>query len=305
MHFLEEYMNLFQNSENVIVIKVDEEGKKLGQYLLEKDISLRLIKKMFKDKTVYVNGQKARKKQLLKPGDVISLVIEDEVENSVPEPIDLDIIYEDYDILVLNKQPYMVVHPTKSHQQNTISNGVSHYFKSKGINRKIRFVNRLDMNTSGILIVAKSAFAHQQLALQFLRNEVEKKYIAVVDGVVEKDEDVIDLPIGRVDSLDIRRAVMDDGEHAITKYRVLERYDNATLLDVQIFTGRTHQIRVHLNHIGHPIIGDSLYNKESAMIGRQALHSYYMKLKLPRDGREVEFKAPIPEDIRNLIEYLK
>jgi len=298
-------MNLFQNSENVIVIKVDEEGKKLGQYLLEKDISLRLIKKMFKDKTVYVNGQKARKKQLLKPGDVISLVIEDEVENSVPEPIDLDIIYEDYDILVLNKQPYMVVHPTKSHQQNTISNGVSHYFKSKGINRKIRFVNRLDMNTSGILIVAKSAFAHQQLALQFLRNEVEKKYIAVVDGVVEKDEDVIDLPIGRVDSLDIRRAVMDDGEHAITKYRVLERYDNATLLDVQIFTGRTHQIRVHLNHIGHPIIGDSLYNKESAMIGRQALHSYYMKLKLPRDGREVEFKAPIPEDIRNLIEYLK
>src|SRR5690606_38135461 len=193
MHFLDECMNLFQNSENVIVIKVDEEGKKMGQYLLEKDISLRLIKKMFKDKNVYVNGQKARKKQLLKPGDVISLVIEDEVENSVPEPIDLDIIYEDYDILVLNKQPYMVVHPTKSHQQNTISNGVSHHFKSKGINRKIRFVNRLDMNTSGILIVAKSAFAHQQLALQFLRNEVEKKYIAVVDGVVEKDEDVIDL----------------------------------------------------------------------------------------------------------------
>ncbi len=298
-------MSLFQNSENVIVIRVDEDGKTLGKYLLEKDISSRLLKKMFKEKTIYVNGQKARKKQILKSGDIISLVIEDEVENSVPEPIDLDIIYEDYDILVLNKQPYMVVHPTKSHQQNTISNGVSHYFKSKGINRKIRFVNRLDMNTSGILIVAKSAFAHQQLALQFLRNEVEKKYIAVVDGVVEKDEDVIDLPIGRIDNSDIKRVVMDNGEHAITKYKVLERYDNATLLDVQIFTGRTHQIRVHLNHIGHPIIGDSLYNKESAMIGRQALHSYYMKLKLPRDGREVEFKAPIPEDIRNLIEYLK
>jgi len=298
-------MNLFQNSEKVIVIKADEDGKTLEKYLLEQDISLRLLKKMFKDKNIYVNGQKARKKYILKQGDIISLVIEDEVENSIPEPIDLDIIYEDYDILVLNKQPYMVVHPTKSHQQDTISNGVSFYFKSKGIKRKIRFVNRLDMNTSGILIVAKSAYAHQQLALQFIRNQVEKKYIAVVDGVVEKDEDIIELPIGRVDDTDIKRVVMDNGEYAVTKYKVLERYDNATLLDVQIFTGRTHQIRVHLNHIGHPIIGDSLYNKTSEIIGRQALHSYYMKLKLPRGGREVEFKASIPEDINKLIEHLK
>ncbi len=298
-------MNLLENSENVIVMKVEEDGKTLEKYLLDKDISVRLFRKLYKNKNIYVNGQNVKRKHILKAGDIVSLVIEDEEENSTPEPMALDIIYEDYDILVLNKQPYIVVHPTRSHQENTISNGLSYYFKSKGIKRKIRFVNRLDMNTSGILIVAKSAFAHQQLALQFINDQVEKKYIAVVAGVVEKDEDIIELPIGREEVENVKRVVTEDGQKAITKYKVLERYPKATLLEVQIFTGRTHQIRVHLNHIGHPIIGDSLYYKPSEMIGRQALHSYYMKLKLPRDKREIEFKAPIPEDIRNLIDSLK
>ena len=298
-------MNLLENSENVIVMKVEEDGKTLEKYLLDKDISVRLFRKLYKNKNIYVNGQNVKRKHILKAGDIVSLVIEDEEENSTPEPMALDIIYEDYDILVLNKQPYIVVHPTRSHQENTISNGLSYYFKSKDIKRKIRFVNRLDMNTSGILIVAKSAFAHQQLALQFINDQVEKKYIAVVAGVVEKDEDIIELPIGREEVENVKRVVTEDGQKAITKYKVLERYPKATLLEVQIFTGRTHQIRVHLNHIGHPIIGDSLYYKPSEMIGRQALHSYYMKLKLPRDKREIEFKAPIPEDIRNLIDSLK
>lgn len=298
-------MNLLENSENVIVMKVEEDGKTLEKYLLDKDISVRLFRKLYKNKNIYVNGQNVKRKHILKAGDIVSLVIEDEEENSTPEPMALDIIYEDYDILVLNKQPYIVVHPTRSHQENTISNGLSYYFKSKGIKRKIRFVNRLDMNTSGILIIAKSAFAHQQLALQFINDQVEKKYIAVVAGVVEKDEDIIELPIGREEVENVKRVVTEDGQKAITKYKVLERYPKATLLEVQIFTGRTHQIRVHLNHIGHPIIGDSLYYKPSEMIGRQALHSYYMKLKLPRDKREIEFKAPIPEDIRNLIDSLK
>ncbi|NLY77533.1 MAG: RluA family pseudouridine synthase [Tissierellia bacterium] len=298
-------MDLLKNSEKVIVIKVDAEGKTLKEYLFDQDISTRLFRKLFKQKNIYVNGKNVRMEHVLKNGDLISILIEDEKENSTPEPMDLHIIYEDYDILVLNKQPYVVVHPTKSHQQNTISNGLSYYFKSNGINRKIRFVNRLDMNTSGILIVAKSAFAHQQMALQFERNQVEKKYIAVVDGVVRKDEDIIELPVGREEEGSIKKVVTEDGKNAITKYRVLERYEAATLLDVQIFTGKSHQIRVHLNHIGHPIIGDSLYNRTSDIIGRQALHSYYMKIKLPRDKREMEFKAPIPEDIQNLIDSLK
>ncbi len=298
-------MSLFKNSEDVIVIEVDEEGKTLEEFLYDKDISGRLFRKLFKQKNIFVNGANVRKEHILKSGDIISLVIEDEYEDTVPEFIPLDIIYEDYDVLVLNKQPYIVVHPTKSHQQNTISNGISYYFKSKGINRKIRFVNRLDMNTSGILIVAKSSFAHQQMALQFERNQVEKKYIAVVDGVVEKDEDIIELPVGREEEKSVKKIVTDDGKNAITKYKVLERYHDATLLDIQIFTGKSHQIRVHLNHIGHPIIGDTLYFKPSEHIGRQALHSYYLKIKLPRDGREMEFKAPIPEDIKNLIEFLK
>lgn len=160
------------------------------------------------------------------------------------------------------------------------------------------------MNTSGILIVAKSSFAHQQLALQFEQNQVEKRYMAVVFGIVEDNEGVINLPIGREEEGSIKRIVTQKGKEAVTKYSVIERYTNATLLDIQLITGRSHQIRVHLSHIGHPIIGDKLYHESSEYIDRQALHSYYLKLRLPRSKELIEFKAGLPWDIENLIQYL-
>lgn len=298
-------MKLLKDSEDVITMYAEKDGETLEDFLYSNGISGRLFRRLFKNNNIYVNGENTRKELLLKEGDTVSLVIEDEKEDTLPQPIPLNIIYEDWDLIVLNKQPYIVVHPTKSHQINTISNGLSYYFKTNGIKRKIRFVNRLDMNTSGILIVAKSPFAHQQVALQFERNEVEKKYIAVVNGVVEKDEDIIDLPIGREEERSVKKTVTSEGKNAITKYRVIERYKNASLLDVQIFTGKSHQIRVHLNHIGHPIIGDTLYFEPSEKIQRQALHSYYLKFRLPRNKELKEFKAPIPDDIKNLINYLK
>ncbi len=132
----------------------------------------------------------------------------------------------------------MVVHPTKGHQTNTISNGVSYYFKAKGLNRRIRFINRLDMDTSGILLVAKSSFAHQQMALQFEENKVERKYLVVVAGIVEKDEDTINLPIGREEEGSIKRVVTKKGKDAITRYRVIERYKDASLLDYTNFNGK-------------------------------------------------------------------
>lgn len=229
----------------------------------------------------------------------------DEDEDIIPEPMDLDIVYEDFDLLILNKKPNIVVHPTKSHQSNTLSNGISYYFLNKGIKKKIRLVNRLDMDTSGLLVVAKNSFAHQQMALQFENNTVEKKYLAIVKGIMEDDYGTIDLPIGREEEKSIRKIVMENGQNALTTYKVVERFREATLVEVKIHTGRSHQIRVHLNHIGHPIIGDILYDESSQYIKRQALHSYYLKALHPRTKEIIEFKTKLPEDIRQLINLMK
>ena len=298
-------MNLLEESENIILFNVENNGENLEKFLLSCGLSGRLFRKLYREKNIFINGEFRRKSEQVKLGDIVSIVMEDEKDNIVPEPIPLNIIYENMDLLVLNKEPFIVVHPTKSHQNGTLSNGIAYYFQKNGINKKIRLVNRLDMDTSGILIIAKSAFAHQSMASQFENNEVDKKYMAVVSGVVKKDEDIIDLPVGREEENSIRKAVTKEGKRAITKYKVIERYKNATLLDVQIFTGRSHQIRVHLHHIGHPIIGDTLYYEPSQYINRQALHSYYLKAKLPRANEEVEFNANLPEDIVSLLEILK
>lgn len=298
-------MDLLKESENNIIFSVKDGGETLEEFLLNQGLSSRFFRRVYKGKCIFVNGKLINKNQVLNMGDIVSIIIEDEIDNTFAENMPLDIIYEDMDILAINKPPFVVVHPTKSHQANTISNGIAYYFKEKGIKRKIRLVNRLDMNTSGILLVAKSSFAHQQMALQFENNKVEKRYMAVVDGVVEKDSDAIDLPIGREEEKSIRKVVTPNGQDALTKYRVMERYNNATLLDIELITGRSHQIRVHLNHIGHPIIGDTLYFKFSPYINRQALHAYYLKLKKPRREEKIELKANLPKDIKMLINHLK
>ncbi len=298
-------MNLFEENENIVIFKVKEDDLDLENFLNSKELSGRLIRKLYKAKKIYVNGKFVRKGILLSAGDLVSLYMDDEVENIRAEKMDIDIVYEDFDLLIINKQPNIVVHPTKSHQSNTLSNGIAYYFQDNRIKKKIRFVNRLDMDTTGILIVAKNPFAHQQMALQFESNGVEKKYQAIVSGVMVKDEEFIDSPIGREEDKSIRKTVSEDGQDALTKYKVIEKYNNASFLDVQIFTGRSHQIRVHLESIGHPIIGDTLYSEGSPYINRQALHSYYLKIKHPRTGQPMEFIAPLPEDMKFLINQLK
>jgi len=297
-------MDLGKNVENQITYNVEKEGKGLRDFLLESGLSSRFFGRVYRSKSIYVNGKRANKNQILHRGDIVSVIIEDEVDNTLAQNIPLDIIYEDMSILALNKPPFVVVHPTKSHQDKTISNGIAYYFKENNIKRKIRLVNRLDMDTSGVLLVAKSSFAHQQMASQFEKNTVEKRYMAVVNGVVEEDRGIIDLPIGRVDEKSIKKIVTPNGKEALTKYEVIERYKNASLLDVELITGRSHQIRVHLNHIGHPIIGDTLYFEGNEYINRQALHAYYLKIKQPQSGEEIELKAKRPRDIENLINRL-
>ncbi len=298
-------MNLFVESEDVIIFNSDTNDLNLEEFLSTKNISGRLFRRLYKEKKLYVNGKFQRKSLNLSKGDIVSLFMGDESEDIHPEPIDLNIVYEDFDLFILNKGPNIVVHPTKSHQTNTLSNGIAYYFLNKGIKKKIRFVNRLDMDTTGLLIVAKNSFAHQQMALQFENNTIEKKYLAITKGIMENDYGTIDLPIGREEERSIRKTVVDDGQDALTTYKVIERYKEATLVEVQIHTGRSHQIRVHLNHIGHPIIGDTLYDEASPYIGRQALHSYYLKAIQPRTKEIMEFRASLPEDMKQLINLMK
>ncbi len=296
---------IMKESENVIIFKVKESGLTLEEVLKQSyGISGRLFRRLQKSQQLYLNGKTTKTNVAVSKGDKIAIIMEEEVESSIPVDIPLDIIYEDFDLLILNKQPNIVVHPTKSHQEDTIANGVAYYFNKKNICKKVRFVNRLDMGTSGILVIAKNSFTHQQMSKQMEEGRIEKKYLAIVDGVVDKDEDTIDLPIGKEEDEPMIRAVMENGQNAITKYKVIERFDNASLLEVEIETGRTHQIRVHMKHIGHPIIGDHLYNVPSEHINRQALHAYKFKFIHPRSGEEKEVTAKLPSDMEMLITKL-
>lgn len=298
----------FIDSEDVVSFKVNRDSEKLENYLKsEYHISSRLIRRMVIEKSIYLNSEKVRRNVRVSKGDVITLIMADEDDNNLPEAdIDLDIIYEDMDMIALNKQPYTVVHMTQGHPMGTIANGLAYHFLENKIKKKVRFINRLDRDTSGVLLVGKNSFAHQQVSKQFADNTVEKTYMTLVDGVVEEDRATIDAPIGREDGEDsIIRVVRPDGKRAVTHYEVVERYEGASLLKVRLETGRTHQIRVHLKHIGHPIIGDSLYFEESPLIDRQALHAYSMKLKTPRDKKEILLEADLPYDILRLIEEFK
>lgn len=288
-----------------INFQCDKPGLIIEDFLTTKTISGRLFRKLYKEKKILVNGRVVNKREKLKNNDQVCIILDDEVNNIEHEPMNLDIVYEDHDLLVINKNSNIVVHPTKSHQEGTLSNGISYYFKENNINRKIRFVNRLDMDTSGLLIIAKHAFAHQQMAIQFERENIDKRYFAIVKGTIKKDSDYIDSPIGREEEGSIRKMVRDDGQSALTKYKVVERYKDATLLEIQLLTGRSHQIRVHLNYIGHPIIGDSLYYEKSDYINRQALHSYFLGIRNIREKEKIELYAKMPKDMEDLIAKLK
>jgi 23S rRNA pseudouridine1911/1915/1917 synthase len=196
------------------------------------------------------------------------------------------------------------VHPTKGHPDGTIGNGIANHFQKEGFDGKIRFINRLDRDTSGLLLVAKNGYAQQIISNQMQADEVEKRYMALVFGVLEKDRDTICLPIGRPNPEDLRRAVMADGQDSITHYEVVERFEEATLVRIRLETGRTHQIRVHFAHLGHPLIGDELYGCPSDKIQRQALHSYFLKFQLPRTNEWVNLEADLPFDFKALIETM-
>jgi len=280
------------------------------------ELSERLVKKLKYSNKILCNSVPVHTNAIVQPGDVVEAVIEfvEDCPGIIPESISLDIIFEDECLIAVNKPPHMVVHPTCSHPSGTLANGVVHYLINKGESIKIRPVSRLDRDTSGVIIFAKNQFVQENLVKQMGRSFV-KEYIGIVHGRVENDEGTIDLPIERKPGSIMLRHVSPTGSASVTHYKVLERFDNATLLSFRLETGRTHQIRVHCQAIGHPLMGDTLYTfpddkgmpvfPEKPLIGRQALHSHKASFIHPVNKNTVVLTAPIPDDISKVLEILK
>lgn len=290
-------------------ITKNEENMKLREYLRKvARLSGRLIKGAAITGRIEVNGKTAKLNHVLKTGDKVAFeVTKEESQNIEPEKIDLDIVFEDNDIIVVNKSPGMVVHPTKSYPVGTLANGLLYYFREKNENCIVRLVSRLDMDTSGLILVAKNQFSHMALARDMQSENFKKSYLAVVHGNLAEKEGTIDQPIYRPTDDSIKRVVDERGQRSITHYTVVEEYEESSLVKLTLETGRTHQIRVHLSHIGHPIYGDNLYGVEgdSNYINRQALHAYKLSFPHPRTNEIVELESPMPEDMKELINKIK
>lgn len=303
---------------SILEKRVDSIGDniKIRDYLkTELGLSTRLIRSASLNKRIFVNDEVVKMNRILSVGEIIKIdLAKDESQDIAPEKMDIDIIYEDEDILVVNKKPFMVVHPTKSYQSGTLANGVINYFMESNQKCIVRLVSRLDMNTSGLIIIAKNQFSHGMLSKEMSGNNVEKRYLAIVHGNLEKDSGTIDLPIYKPEEIEdgikngIKRVIDERGQRSITHYKVIENFKNASLVECKLETGRTHQIRVHLTNIGHPIYGDTLYGygkEEEELIKRQALHAYALDFKSPRTGEMLSLKSELPQDMMELLEKIK
>ena len=291
------------------IVTEDELGMTINQILRANyKFSARFKTKMKYHSLVDLNGVPTRGYVIPVICDVIGIRLPEEHNDFEPEDIPLKVLYEDDDLLVIDKQPGIICHPTKGHPTHTIANAVVNYMNNNGDNYKVRFANRIDMDTSGIVIIAKNANSQNDISSQMRAKSTVKKYIAVVHGNISEDAFTINLPVGRPDQVSIQRCVMyEGGKDAITDVKVLERYsDKYTLVELTLHTGRTHQIRVHLSHIGHPIVGDYLYGGEAPeFIDRQALHAICMELKHPITGDPLRIEAEYPDDITECINRIK
>lgn len=266
-------------------------------------LSDRLITKLKKANKIYLNSLPTYTKKSVTVGDTVSVLIDFEEDNSniVASNIPLNIIYEDDYLLVINKPANIAIHPSILHFDNSLSNGVKFYFDKLGLKKKIRIVNRLDRNTSGIVVFAKNEYIQECLIKQMKTKELKKEYLAIAKGILESKSGTLNFPIARKEGSIIERTVSSDGDSAITHYDVVKEFNNLSLVHIVLETGRTHQIRVHFSYIGHPILGDTLYGSPSKLINRQALHSYKLTFIHPVTKKVVSLEAPLPNDIKNII----
>lgn len=289
---------------NLVYINNNDNYKKILDVLkLEFNMSDRLILKLKRNNKIYLNENIAYTWSPISIGDKICILIdfEENSSNIVPTPIILDILYEDNAFLIVNKPPFMPVHPSALHYTDSLSNGIKHYFNSIGLNKKIRPINRLDKDTSGIVIFAKNEYIQECLVKQMKLKTFVKEYLAVLDGILSENKGTICAPISRKENSIIEREISENGDNAITHFEVLKTYNNMSLVKFVLETGRTHQIRVHSKFIGHPIIGDTLYGTASPLINRQALHAYKVSFIHPITKKQISITTDLPQDISLLI----
>ena len=289
------------------IVVDSENNKRIDAYLSSRlEYSRSKIEKMLEDGLILIDGKKIKRSYVPKAGDIIA-VTEPEVKqmNVEAENIPLDIVYEDEDVIIVNKGNGMVVHPAVGNNNGTLVNALLFHSKNlSNVNGEFRpgIVHRIDAYTTGLLMIAKNDKAHEELAKELSISKTKRKYIALVWGVINEDTATIDAPIGR-DSTDRKKmAITSNGKDAITHLKVLERYKNATLVELTLETGRTHQIRVHMNYIGHPVVNDPVYGKRKLIDSTgQCLHAKVIGFNHPRTNKYLEFDSELPECFTNIL----
>lgn len=296
------------------MVTEDEQGERLDKYLagLLPDVSRSFIQKLLKQQQVTVNSNIVKANYLIKENDSVSICVPEAVEPEIiPENIPLDILYEDNDVLVVNKPKNMVVHPAPGHYSGTLVNAVMFHCKDNlsGINGVLRpgIVHRIDKDTTGSLIICKNDIAHNSLAVQLKEHSIQRKYVAIVHGILKEDEGTINAPIGRNPNDRMKMAVNPkNGKDAVTHYKVLKRLKNYTYIECVLETGRTHQIRVHMASINHPLLGDPVYGPAKCpyKLEGQTLHAKVLGFIHPTTSEYIEVSAPLPEYFEKLLQKL-
>ncbi|MFS0723301.1 RluA family pseudouridine synthase [Paenibacillus sp. 1P07SE] len=294
----------------------EDDGMKVGTVLERRlGVSRKLMSRLkLTEQGIQLNGERVYTSVKVRPGDVITCAMEQETSDDIlPQPMLLDILYEDDHLLLINKRAGIIVHPTHGHYTGTLANGVVHHWLEKGERVRFRPVHRLDQDTSGVVAIAKNPYVHQQLSNQMQRGEVEKQYWAFVLGTPAPQHGTVNAPIDRDPKEPHVRIVTPDGYRSVTHYETVQAYDTgAALVRLRLETGRTHQIRVHMKHIGCPLIGDPMYGGDATggvelaglILGRQALHAERLVFRHPWTGESMEIVAPLPDDMRQLQDTL-
>lgn len=283
-------------------ISAREAGMTIKDFLKEKGYSRQNVVELKKmQESILVNGKWEYVTCRLREGDRLRIHIKETESSEKIMPVELpfEILYEDEDILVINKPADMPTHPSLNNYDNTLANAVAYYFEKKGQAFCFRCINRLDRDTTGLTILAKHMVSCSILQEDMLNRRIKREYLAIVDGVIGEKEGTIDAPIGRKDGSTIERRIdHEHGERAVTHYKVLERKKNVTLVSLRLETGRTHQIRVHMASIGHPLIGDFLYHPKDKRMERQALHAWHLIFTHPVTKEDMVWEAPVPVDMQ-------
>ncbi|WP_438446577.1 RluA family pseudouridine synthase [Gorillibacterium sp. sgz5001074] len=317
------------------LVPASEDGMELRAILQRRlHISRKLLSRLkLTEEGITVNGIRRYINYRVQAGDRVEVRMEEETSDDIlPQDIPVDVLYEDDHLLIVNKPPGLIVHPTTGHWSNTLANGIVHMWQERGLKIRFRPIHRLDRETSGVLAVAKNPYVHQNVSEQMKAGTVEKEYEAVVHGIVERDAGTVDAPIDRNPDSPHYRIVTPSGYPSVTHYRVLERFRDATHLSLRLETGRTHQIRVHMSHIGHPLLGDAMYGPDASgdsgipgvpgefapesgvsewprssvpVPDRHALHAARLAFDHPVSRERMTFTAPLPGDIGMILSYLR